>query len=665
MEDIIQPFWANSITEQDIEIITNFLQPYYDNTLDCNLIKQDFFKFFRSRYKQGILLYVYQLNRIRNIFPKPNDKLEINIKVRGVRENSGVLVFSVFTSAYPKYNLYDPLNGDLTVVKDFDLETNSNVFSCKYNCYYCPDETNIEENGQKRNENNIENVIKKARPRSYLDKEPGVMRAMENDYDPVKQIQTRCIQYLQQGHNLDKAEVIIQGGTWDSYSIEYRTYFCRDIYYTFNTIFDFLQQKKLRIPMSLEEEIKINENAQCSVIGLTPETRPDQINRESIIFLRKIGATRVQLGIQHTFDDILKYINRGHLIEDGIRAIRLLKRNGFKVDVHIMPDLPMPKQFDNIQHLIDRQMLEHFLFNPDLKFDQAKIYPMMVTDNTVVKKWYLDGKYKPYGETKEWETPEYKKKNKDEKLQVRLNNLLYQNILYFYRNVHPSMRINRIIRDIPTEIVIGATDRGGLRSEIDQDMKLCNYTSQCIRYREIGRFPECNLEPTLKVLKFEASNGIEYFISFTALYKNIDVLYGFCRLRLEHIENRESNEIFFKELHNCALIRELHVYGKVLSKKKNNILCMSNNHSNYIQHRGLGKRLLQKAEEIAISQNYNKIAVISGVGVRNYYRKFGYNYDTEDGNYQVKYLQVKYHTFYFLFIFLLFIITPIMLSFQK
>lgn len=192
----------------------------------------------------------------------------------------------------------------------------------------------------------------------------------------------------------------------------------------------------------------------------------------------------------------------------------------------------------------------------------------------------------------------------------------------------------------------------------EQDMKMCNYTSQCIHYREIGRFPECNLEPKLKELKFDASHGIEYFISYTANFKNIDVLYGFCRLRLQNTENRfRDDEIYFEELQNCAIIRELHVYGKVLSKEKSKILCMSNSHSNYIQHRGLGKKLLQKAEDIAIQNNYNKIAVISGVGVRNYYRKLGYTFDTKDGNYnyQCKYLELKYHTFKLL-LFILFVL---------
>jgi histone acetyltransferase (RNA polymerase elongator complex component) len=237
--------------------------------------------------------------------------------------------------------------------------------------------------------------------------EPGVDRAIQNDYDPIKQVFSRAIQYVQQGHIIDKIEVIIQGGTWDSYEEDYRVEFVRDIYYAFNVFMNYLQTLiapstapptpastalptltstalptltstalptltssasspvsstpspfifngcVLRGKLPLEEEIKINETGMCRVIGLTPETRPDQINYKTIQFLRRIGATRLQIGVQHLNDDILRYVERGCYRKHTENAIKMLKDNGFKVDAHLMLDLPAPPGYEGRMHEID------------------------------------------------------------------------------------------------------------------------------------------------------------------------------------------------------------------------------------------------------------------------------------------------------------------------
>lgn len=656
IEELVKPYGIN-IT--NINEIYTFLDMYYDQTIDKSNIKKDFIKYqidnkFTQVTKVGILIYMYQLGRMNGKYKKEDLELEKYIKVRDVRENSGVMVFSIFTSAFP----YGPKGGN----EGKDGGSKEGAFSCKYNCAFCPSEP-----GQ---------------PKSYMAGEPGVDRAIQNDYDPIKQVFSRAIQYVQQGHIVDKIEVIIQGGTWDSYEEDYRVEFVRDIYYAFNVFMNYLQTLiapspnpspnpsfnfngcALRGKLSLEEEIKINETGMCRVIGLTPETRPDQINYKTIQFLRRIGATRLQIGVQHLNDDILRYVERGCYRKHTENAIRMLKDNGFKVDAHLMLDLPAPPGYEGRMPDIDADMLTEFNTNPAFKVDQLKIYPCMVTPYTKIKEWYEQGIYKPYGEdivkTSE-EKIEFRKLSKIDKVNKRLENPLYKNILTFYTQIHPSIRTNRIIRDLPSKILLGGTMRLGMRSEIERDIDTLGLVATCIRSREIGNYKNVNLhmhlkEPELKVLEFESSGGIEYFLSYESEYVYPDnkgsrsILFSFLRLRLsKNAGCTDKGKVIFPDLCDTALVRELHTYGPVTPCKENQDLYASGNISNLLmrssagldisQHKGYGKKLLQKAEEIAFNNGYKKIAVIAGIGVRNYYRKQGYVHDTSNGCFQLKHLQ--------------------------
>jgi ELP3 family radical SAM enzyme/protein acetyltransferase len=529
--------------------------------------------------------------------------------------------------------------------------------------------------------------------------EPGVDRAIQNDYDPIKQVFSRAIQYVQQGHIIDKIEVIIQGGTWDSYEEDYRVDFVRDIYYAFNVFMNYLQTLigpasttpapptpptpastapttpppfifngcTLRGKLSLEEELKINETGMCRVIGLTPETRPDQINYKTIQFLRRIGATRLQIGVQHLNDDILRYVERGCYRKHTENAIKMLKDNGFKVDAHLMLDLPAPPGYEGRMAEVDVDMLTEFNNNPAFKVDQLKIYPCMVTPYTKIKEWYEQGIYKPYGEdiakTSE-EKIEFKKLSKIDKVNKRLENPLYKNILTFYTQIHPSIRTNRIIRDLPSKVLLGGTMRLGMRSEIERDIDTLGLVATCIRSREIGNHKNVNLhmhlkEPELRVLEFESSGGREYFLSYEHTYPDNkgsrSILFSFLRLRLsKNAGCTDKGKVIFPDLCNTALVRELHTYGPVTPCKENqglytsdgpigpkisNLLMRSSAELDISQHKGYGKKLLQKAEEIAFNNGYKKIAVIAGVGVRNYYRKQGYVHDTSNGCFQLKHLE--------------------------
>ena len=656
IEDIVKPFWFKDISESNIQKCFDFLTLYYYNQEDLKNIKADFNKYqrendFNGYIKFGTLMTVYKIGRIRGIYPESNSELETILKVQNVRENSGVIVFTIFTSAYPSWTKTNS-DGTKEIVYGYDKTktTNTGEFSCKYNCSFCPKDPDM--------------------PKSYIASEPGVARAVQNDFDAMKQIFDRGLQILQQGHPIDKIEVLILGGTFSSYPIEYLIEFVRDIYWSFNvfmdwifydksrteTLLDFVEfkNKRLRGKLSLEEEIKINETAPCRVIGLTPETRPDQINYSTIKFFRRIGATRIQLGVQHINDDILRYNNRDCYNKDTIRAIKMLKDNGIKADIHIMLDMPHPDTISQTEMIeMDNQMLHTINTDPNYKVDQIKIYPCMVTPHTTIKTWYDEGKYKPYGETVKVDKDVWKKMTKSEKLTHRLSNPLYSNILEYYSKIHPSIRVNRIIRDIPTNEICGGTTQTGMRSEIDGDMELLGLKSNDIRYREAGSYRhknkfKTNTEQVLKEIVFESSGGTEYFLSWESDNDN-SILYSFLRLRLSANSGRtQTGKVIFPELVNCALIRELHTYGRVQPCKenqsyyKNNSIFLNESNQSKTQHKGLGKKLLARAEEIALSNGYNKIAVIAGVGVREYYRNNGYNIDSVEGCYQIKLLEKKF-----------------------
>jgi hypothetical protein len=236
---------------------------------------------------------------------EPHSQMTFFLRIKAHKSTSGILSVTVFTSPRPEYT--DPATGKKKTQK----------FTCKWNCYYCPNHPD--------------------HPRSYLPDEPGCMRAERCGFDAVRQMDDRvgCLHTI--GHPVDKLEVLVLGGTWESYPAAYREEYCRDLFYAANVFFD-AEPKRERL--SLADEQTINETARCKIIGLTLETRPDTIDAESIRTLRAYGATRVQIGVQHIDDEILTKVNRQHGREDTERALKLLTDNCFKVDIHLMPDLP-------------------------------------------------------------------------------------------------------------------------------------------------------------------------------------------------------------------------------------------------------------------------------------------------------------------------------------
>ena len=499
-------------------------------------------------------------------------------------------------SPYLMYELFDLLatkNRHYSGVDEVAIMMKPDDFSCPFDCHYCPNQKDM--------------------PRSYVREEPAVRRGAQNNFDCAEQIWTRISSYAATGQPADKGEIIILGGTFSSYKHDYAEEFMRDIYYACNVMYDEVKRDRL----SLNEEAEINKTALFKVVGNTIETRPDKITIEEIQRLNYYKVTRVQLGIQHTDDRLLKKINRQCYTADTIRAMYLLKTTGFKILCHYMPNLPgaTPKK--------DMKMFDEITSNPDLLADEWKIYPTSITTtsvkdieevNTVIEKWYYDGKYVPYSQ---------------EELEAVVK--------YGKKRVPEFIRISRIFRDIPIDNIVGGADVPHMRQKIQKQMALEGDFCKCIRCREIK-----NREVDLEYVYFheheyKAQKGTEFFItaiyfplpedrySPSEEYRNMLKLgghiIGYIRLRINHGTDMTENPI--DELKNAAIIRELHVYGKVVPTYLSKMM------NSNTQHRGIGRRLVKMAEAQAVDSGIRKMSIISGAGVRGYYEKLGYSLEGE------------------------------------
>jgi len=507
--------------------------------LNDKVMKQIWKKYHSLPPKPRLMEVYFKMMEIEN-FPR-SLLIEDFLSSHEVRGISGVSVCALFLSPYP----------------------NGQKFTCKWNCKYCPNEP-----GQ---------------PRSYLFGEPGVLRANQNDFDCVEQFYCRIRSLKNCGHQIDKFEVKVLGGTIHSYPKDYLEDFMRDIYYAANTC----STQNSRPRGTIQEEQDLNEVSEHRVIGLTIETRPDCINPTELRNFRNWGVTRIEIGVQHTEDSILKAVNRGHGIKQTLRALKFMRDSGFKEVVHLMPNLPTSTA------TIDIDMINYVLKN--IHPDEVKMYPTTITPFTQILEDYKDGRYIPYG-------------NED----------LEKVIFHWMINVNEWTRNDRIVRDIPKYYIVDGVKSSNQKQEFDEIMKERGLKCRCIRYREAGRHAEYKPEDGELVIRtYEAHEGKEFFISWES--KDREVIFGFVRLRLVFKDVDEENSIkIFPELDGCALIRELHVYGKTIKVNKKN-------EGSGSQHIGIGKILMNKAEEIAKENGYNKISVIAGIGTREYYKKIGYN----------------------------------------
>lgn len=457
--------------------------------------------------------------------------------------------------------------------------------------------------------------VSKGVPQSYTGKEPATMRALRNCFDPYLQVFNRLEQYVATSHNFDKIELIIMGGTFPSFNYNYQKKFVTYALKAMNDFskmfikknsLDFVNFKKffelpgevsskertknihekilkLKGKSNLEKEQLRNEKAFVRCIGMTVETRSDYGKLEHGNKMLKLGVTRVELGIQSVYDNVLKFINRGHTVADNIESIRILKDLGFKLNFHYMPGLPgldIKKDFQG--------MIELFK-NSEYRPDMLKIYPCMVMPETKLYNLWKANKFKPITTQEAAEL-----------------------IAKFKVYVPEYCRIMRVQRDIPTYMTAAGVDKTNLRQYVDNIMEKNKTACRCIRCRQPKGKISGKIE--IKIKEYDASYGKEYFISAEI----DDCLLGFCRLRFP------SQNLRPEITADSCLIRELHVYGeaiKIGTKGK-------------VQHKGLGIKLMKTAEKIAKSYGKNKMVVISGIGVRKYYiKKLGYK---KEGPYVVK-----------------------------
>ncbi len=442
-------------------------------------------------------------------------------------------------------------------------------FPCPGRCLYCPEQKGI--------------------PKSYVSGEPAVERAAKLKFDPYLQVKKRIEALERAGHPTDKIELRIVGGTWSFYKKQYQTWFIKKCFQAANDLSSLKKaDKKKRQRKTLEEEQKINEKAKHKIIGLSIETRPDFIDKKEIRRLRKLGVTMVELGVQSIYDDVLKINKRGHKIKATIQATKMLKEAGFKVLYQIMPNL----LGSNFQR--DIEMFKEIFSNPNFQPDYLKIYPLALMKNSPLYKEYKKGKYKPYSKNK-----------------------LIELLIEIKKKIPYYCRIQRIIRDIPSEMIIeGGAKISNLREIVQREMAKQGYYCHCIRCREVRESYNKKEKIYLFRENYFASEGKEIFLSYEN--KERTKLYSLIRLRLPSFLFNKKEKPIFSSLKNSALIREIHTYGQ-LSPLSNSRKIKSP------QHKGLGKKLMKKAEEIIQKESSaDKVAVISGVGVRGYYRKLGY-----------------------------------------
>ncbi|MCP4357042.1 MAG: tRNA uridine(34) 5-carboxymethylaminomethyl modification radical SAM/GNAT enzyme Elp3 [Chloroflexi bacterium] len=443
-----------------------------------------------------------------------------HLQKKPIRSQAGVTVVTALTKPYP----------------------------CPGECIFCPTDVRM--------------------PKSYLHDEPGAQRAERYAFDPYEQTAAR-IQALEQiGHPAEKIELLILGGTWSSYRRDYQEWFVKRC----------LDAMNGEDSANLEEAQTKNATGPRRNVGLVVETRQDHITPDELRWLRYLGVTKVQVGIQSMDDHVLALNQRGHDAQATRDGFRLLRLAGFKIHGHWMANLlgATPES--------DREDFARLWSDTAVRPDELKIYPCILVENAELYHYWQRGEYQPYNE----ET---------------LTNLLVECLIQVPRYV----RVNRVIRDFPTTNVVAGNKKTNLRQIATQQAEKQGLKLQDIRYREIRRQKVNREELQLRLTTYETDITTEHFLSFETADKR---LAGFLRLSFPHPEQ----ELPLPELADHAMIREVHVYGPALNLGKDS--------SGEAQHMGLGSELIEKAKEMAQTAGFSHIAVISAIGTQEYYRQY-------------------------------------------
>lgn len=458
------------------------------------------------------------------------------------------------------------------------------AFNCPGECVYCPLELNM--------------------PKSYLSDEPAAQRAKRLDFDPYKQVEMRLAQLTMNGHPTDKLEIIVVGGTFSAYPDDYKIEFVIKIYEACNGtpprsafahLGGVISMKRSDLLGRLEAAQLKNETAGQRIVALSVETRPDWVSPKEVRLMRRLGVTKVQLGVQAIDDEIARLTKRGHGVKEVAAATRLLRNAGMKICYHLMPNLPGSNPEKDIE------MSRLIYSDPRFKPDYVKIYPCMVIRGTELDRMTQRGEHQTYN---------------DEELKYVLKEISAA--------TPPWVRVDRLVRDISRKWVAAGTHLTNFRQVVEEELKKEGRPCQCIRCREVGGGEYDLNDLEFNEIEYATAGGKEVFLSFEKEAK----LYALLRLRLPN--RREP--VLFPELRGAAIVREVHSYGQVVGFEAQvpNKLYPG---SEPVQHRGLGKQLLERAEKRAAEKGYKKIAVIAAVGTREYYRKLGYR---QEGLYMTK-----------------------------
>jgi len=483
---------------------------------------------------------------------EPDEALLAAIRLKPVRTLSGVTTVTVLTKPYP----------------------------CPGKCIFCPDDVRM--------------------PKSYLPDEPGAMRALEHNFDPYTQVQSRLEALTAVGHPTDKIELLILGGTFSSYKRDYQAWFVLQCFKAMNKSHhrehgehrenpkEISADSVSSVVNSLSEAHLANEFAQHRNVGLVVETRPDEITPDELVWFRALGVTKVQMGVQSLDDPILELNQRGHTVAEAHRAVALLRAAGFKIVLHWMPNL--------LGSTPESDRADFPRLWEGLCPDEIKIYPTQLLENAPLYEIWKRGEYRPY--------------TTDE-------------LIHLIADVKPSIprycRVNRIIRDIPSTHVVEGNKRTSLRQDIHVEMARRGAHCDCIRCREVrgGKVKPAALR--LDDLVYHPDGAEEHFLSFVTPE---DQIAGFLRLSFPGADSPRAGTgttspvTGLADLDGAAIIREVHVYGQSLA--------VGTEQSGAAQHTGLGTRLLAEADNLARTKGYRRMAVIAAVGTRQYYLERGF-----------------------------------------
>jgi elongator complex protein 3 len=418
-------------------------------------------------------------------------------------------------------------------------------------------------------------------PQSYTGHEPAAMRGTQNNFDPYLQVQSRIEQLTAIGHKVDKIELIVMGGTFPATPTEYQTWFIQRC----------LDAITGKTSVNLEEAKANAEVSKTRNVGITVETRPDWAKQPHIDAMLNMGVTRIELGVQNPDDEIYRLVGRTHTVADVEEATRIAKDSGLKIVYHMMPGMPgsNPKK--------DLSAFNLIFTDPAFKPDMIKIYPCLTIAGTKAHEWYQKGTYTPY-------TTE------------EAANLIVE----IKKTIPKWIRVMRVQRDIPARLILAGVKKSDLRELAQKKLKEQGFQCQCIRCREVGhRLAADHVKPDVDKIKiltqrYGASEGTEIFISAEDTENN--VLLGYLRLRVPSAKAHRPEII----AEPSAIVRELHVYGPLVPVGKHS--------ANAWQHKGFGAELLAEAERMARRDfGLKKLLVISAIGTRRYYMRFGYERD--------------------------------------